>query len=50
MVKGKVYDCIGREYGWYRVVDESGEDYLYPPDVIEEVVNRCVFQKKCTRI
>ena len=39
MVKGKVYDCIGREHGWYRIIDESGEDYLYPPDVIEEVVN-----------
>lgn len=22
---------------WYRIVDESGEDYLYPPDKFEIV-------------
>lgn len=29
---GKVYDVISIEKGWYRIVDDSGEDYLYPPD------------------
>lgn len=29
---GKVYDVISIEKGWYRIVDDSGDDYLYPPD------------------
>ena len=23
--------------GWYRIVDDSGEDYLYPPEKFEVV-------------
>ena len=36
----KVYDVLSIEGGWYRLIDESGEDYLYPPEnfeVIEKV-------------
>lgn len=29
---GKVYDVISMEKGWYRIVDDNGEVYLYPPD------------------
>ena len=39
VVKGRVYTCLGIESGWYRIIDEEGEDYLYPPDdfiIIEE--------------
>ena len=39
LTNGKVYDVISVEKGWYRVVDDSGEDYLYPPDqfvIVEE--------------
>lgn len=39
LTNGNVYDVISVEKGWYRVVDDSGEDYLYPPDqfvIIEE--------------
>lgn len=35
----KIYEVMSVEKGWYRVVDDSGEDYLYPPgqfEVIEE--------------
>ncbi len=32
---GKIYDVMSIEKGWYRVVDDSGEDYLYPPDNFE---------------
>ena len=32
MTKGKVYDVLSVEKGWYRIVDDSGEDYLYPPN------------------
>ncbi|ALS27186.1 hypothetical protein IJ21_17850 [Paenibacillus sp. 32O-W] len=34
---GKLYRVDGIEKGWYRIVDESGEDYLYPPDEFEVV-------------
>ena len=32
--KGKVYDVLSVEKGWYRIVDDSGDDYLYPPDTV----------------
>lgn len=35
----KIYEVMSVEKGWYRIVDDSGEDYLYPPgqfEVIEE--------------
>lgn len=31
----KIYEVISIERGWYRIVDESGEDYLYPPELFE---------------
>lgn len=34
---GNVYECLGQEYDCYRVIDESGEDYLYPTDEFEVV-------------
>lgn len=34
----KVYEVLSVEDGWYRLVDESGEDYLYPPEKFVEVV------------
>ncbi|MGM9608678.1 MAG: hypothetical protein ACI3XE_00470 [Eubacteriales bacterium] len=40
LIPEKVYDVIKVEkYGWYRIIDESGEDYMYPPslfDIVEE--------------
>ena len=33
----KVYAVLAVEKGWYRIVDDSGEDYLYPPDQFEVV-------------
>ena len=27
---GKVYEVLGEEHGHYRIIDASGEDYLYP--------------------
>lgn len=37
LTAGKVYECLGQEYCFYRVIDESGEDYLYPTDEFEVV-------------
>ena len=34
-MQGKVYDKIGESHGLWRVIDETGEDYLYDPDVFE---------------
>ena len=33
----KVYDVLSTEKGWYRVIDDSGEDYLYPPEDFEVI-------------
>lgn len=34
---GQVYEVLSVEGGWYRIVDKSGEDYLYPPEEFELV-------------
>ncbi len=33
----KVYTVLDIENGWYRLVDDSGDDYLYAPDNFEVV-------------
>lgn len=33
----KVYDVVSVEKGCYRIVDESGEDYLYFPELFKIV-------------
>lgn len=37
LTNGKVYDVISIEKGWYRINDDTGEDYLYPPESFEIV-------------
>ena len=37
MRQGKVYDVISVENGWYRIMTEIGEDYLFPPEMFEIV-------------
>jgi len=34
---GKTYDVIDVEKGWYRIIDNSGEDYLYPPEIFKVI-------------
>jgi len=39
LTNGRVYEVMSIEKDWYRVIDDSGEDYLYPPegfDIVEE--------------
>lgn len=39
MTKGNEYEVIAVEGGWFRIVDDTDDDYLFPPedfDVIEE--------------
>ncbi|MCI9148819.1 MAG: hypothetical protein HFG73_11300 [Hungatella sp.] len=33
----KIYPVLSIEKGWYRVMDDTGEDYLYPSDMFEVV-------------
>ncbi len=37
LTNGKIYNVLSVERGYYRVVDDSGEDYLYPPEYFEIV-------------
>lgn len=37
LLSGKVYTVLSVEQGWYRIVDETGEDYLYPPTAFKVV-------------
>lgn len=34
---GKQYSARVLKKGWYGIVDESGEEYAYPPEVFEIV-------------
>lgn len=34
---GKIYDVISIEKGWYRIMTELDEDYLFPPELFEVV-------------
>lgn len=38
LTNNRVYEVMSVEGGWYRIVDDSYDDYLYPPDefVVEE--------------
>ena len=40
LTNSKIYDVVGIERGWYRIVDDSGEDYLYPPELFTEVPDK----------
>lgn len=33
--KNKVYTVLSEERGWYRIMTELDEDYLFPPEQFE---------------
>ena len=37
LTNGQTYEVLSIEKGWYRIVDDSGEDYLFPPECFEIV-------------
>ena len=37
--KGKIYDVLSIEKGWYRIMTELHEDYLFPPELFEIIDN-----------
>lgn len=43
--KDKIYEAIPLEKGWFALVDESGEEYVYPPKLFKAVED--ANKKKC---
>ena len=44
LTQGKIYEVLNKHFFtpnrfWYRLVDDSGEDYLYPPEMFEIIEN-----------
>lgn len=37
LTHGNIYPVLSIEKNWYRIVDDTDEDYLYPPDAFEIV-------------
>lgn len=37
LTQGKIYDVLSVERKWYRIIDDTDEDYLYPPEWFEIV-------------
>ena len=37
LTEGKLYDVISVERGYFRIIDDTNEDYLYPPNIFEIV-------------
>lgn len=37
LTNGKIYTVLSIEKDWYRIIDDSGEDYLYSPELFEIV-------------
>ena len=39
LTNGKVYQVISIEKAWYRIIDNTDEDYLFSPDEFDIVEN-----------
>jgi hypothetical protein len=39
LTNGKIYDVLSVERDWYRIVDDSNDDYLYHPKLFEVVAD-----------
>ena len=37
LIKGKIYEARQGQKNWFALVDESGEEYAYPPELFEVV-------------
>ena len=37
-IDGQVYEVVGTQCGFWRIIDESGDDYLYGPGECFEVI------------
>ena len=52
LTKNKIYEAIQSQKGWFAFIDDSGEEYAYPPELFEvvEIENTKKTEKKITRI
>lgn len=39
LTNGKLYEVMAIEMSWYRIIDDTGEDYLFSPDEFIVVEN-----------
>ena len=37
--KDKIYEARQGQRGWFALIDETGEEYVYPPHIFEIVEN-----------
>lgn len=37
LTKGEIYEALGFESDFIRIIDDTDEDYLYDPDDFEEI-------------
>lgn len=37
LTHGKIHEVLSIEKDWYRIIDDTNDDYLYPPDFFETV-------------
>lgn len=37
LTHGKVYEVLSIEKDWYRIIDDAGDNCLYPPEIFEIV-------------
>ena len=37
LIKDKIYDAQQGQKGWFALIDETGEEYAYPPEIFEIV-------------
>ena len=39
LTNGKEYSVISVEEGWYRILDDTDDDYLFPPEQFEILID-----------
>ena len=42
MQQGKIYPVIAIEKGWYRIMTEINEDYLFPPEAFDIIDDKAL--------
>lgn len=45
LTHNKIYYVWDVEKKWFRIIDDSGEDYLYPPEIFERIYGDIMFRK-----
>ena len=47
LTEGAIYKVLSIEKNQYRIVDDSDDDYLYPPDLFEVVEDYLCQKNRC---